>query len=161
MTPVKILVVEDDRVVARDIAQQLVRIGHSVVGTTAVGEEALPLVLETRPDLVLMDYHLDQTSGLDAIEWLRHNLGGHLPAALVTADRSPAVRTLAAMMLREMATSPPAEPGISASISASSLIRLRAIAAISDSSSSILSFFSARLSASLSSIAGSRSTISS
>ncbi|WP_338722318.1 PAS-domain containing protein [Devosia sp. XK-2] len=47
------------------------------------------------PDLVLMDYHLDQTSGLDAIEWLRHNIGGHLPAALVTADRSPAVRTLA------------------------------------------------------------------
>ncbi|HWV20857.1 MAG TPA: PAS-domain containing protein [Devosia sp.] len=47
------------------------------------------------PDMVLMDYHLDQTSGLDAIEWLRHNLGGHLPAALVTADRSPAVRALA------------------------------------------------------------------
>jgi signal transduction histidine kinase/CheY-like chemotaxis protein len=47
------------------------------------------------PDLVLMDYHLDQTSGLDAIEWLRHNVGGHLPAALVTADRSTAVRALA------------------------------------------------------------------
>ncbi|NMA97387.1 MAG: response regulator [Phyllobacteriaceae bacterium] len=47
------------------------------------------------PDLVLMDYHLDQTSGLDAIEWLRHNVGGHLPAALVTADRSQAVRILA------------------------------------------------------------------
>ena len=47
------------------------------------------------PDLVLMDYHLDQTSGLDAVEWLRHNVGGHLPAALVTADRSDAVRALA------------------------------------------------------------------
>ena len=47
------------------------------------------------PDLVLMDYHLDQTSGLDAIEWLRHNVGVQLPAALVTADRSPAVRLLA------------------------------------------------------------------
>jgi CheY-like chemotaxis protein len=47
------------------------------------------------PDLVLMDYHLDQTSGLDAVEWLRHNVGGHLPAALVTADRTAAVRTLA------------------------------------------------------------------
>lgn len=47
------------------------------------------------PDLVLMDYHLDQTSGLDAVEWLRHNVGGHLPAALVTADRSAAVRSLA------------------------------------------------------------------
>ncbi|MEQ1899871.1 MAG: PAS-domain containing protein [Devosia sp.] len=47
------------------------------------------------PDLVLMDYHLGQTSGLDAIEWLRHNVGGHVPAALVTADRSPSVRLLA------------------------------------------------------------------
>ena len=47
------------------------------------------------PDLVLMDYHLDQTSGLDAVEWLRHNVGGHLPAALVTADRTAAVRALA------------------------------------------------------------------
>jgi signal transduction histidine kinase len=47
------------------------------------------------PDLVLMDYHLDQTSGLDAIEWLRHNIGGHLPAILLTADHSPQVRTLA------------------------------------------------------------------
>ena len=42
-----------------------------------------------------MDYHLDQTSGLDAVEWLRHNVGGHLPAALVTADRTAAVRALA------------------------------------------------------------------
>jgi signal transduction histidine kinase len=47
------------------------------------------------PDLVLMDYHLDQTSGLDAIAWLRHTVGGHLPAALVTADRSPQIRALA------------------------------------------------------------------
>lgn len=47
------------------------------------------------PDLVLMDYHLDQTSGLDAIEWLRQNVGGHLPAALLTADHTPQVRALA------------------------------------------------------------------
>ena len=53
------------------------------------------LLVGWMPDLVLMDYHLDQTSGLDAVEWLRHNVGGHLPAALVTADRSPGVRTLA------------------------------------------------------------------
>jgi CheY-like chemotaxis protein len=34
MTSARILVVEDDRVVARDIQQQLGRIGHVVVGTT-------------------------------------------------------------------------------------------------------------------------------
>jgi CheY-like chemotaxis protein len=47
------------------------------------------------PDLVLMDYHLEQTSGLDAIEWLRQNFGGHLQAVLLTADRSAEVRSLA------------------------------------------------------------------
>jgi CheY-like chemotaxis protein len=29
------------------------------------------------------------------VEWLRHNVGGHLPAALVTADRTATVRKLA------------------------------------------------------------------
>jgi signal transduction histidine kinase len=53
------------------------------------------LLVGWMPDLVLMDYHLDQTSGLDAVEWLRHNVGGHLPAALVTADRTATVRKLA------------------------------------------------------------------
>lgn len=44
------------------------------------------------PDIVLMDYHLDQVSGIDAIAWLRQNCGGHLPAVLVTADRSQSVQ---------------------------------------------------------------------
>ncbi|AVX05421.1 putative histidine kinase [Maritalea myrionectae] len=47
------------------------------------------------PEIVLMDYHLDQSSGLDAIQWLRQNVGGHLPAVLITADRSTQVQTLA------------------------------------------------------------------
>lgn len=48
------------------------------------------------PDIVLMDYHLDQSSGLDAIQWLRQTVGGHLPAILITADRSAQVQNLAA-----------------------------------------------------------------
>ncbi|TDQ64110.1 signal transduction histidine kinase [Maritalea mobilis] len=47
------------------------------------------------PDIVLMDYHLDQSSGLDAIQWLRQTVGGHLPAILITADRSAQVQNLA------------------------------------------------------------------
>lgn len=47
------------------------------------------------PEIVLMDYHLDQSSGLDAIQWLRQNVGGHLPAVLITADRSAQVQNLA------------------------------------------------------------------
>jgi len=69
------------------------------------------------PDLVLMDYHLDQTSGLDAVEWLRHNVGGHLPAALVTADRTAAVRALAEERGISVVTKPVKPAALRAAIS--------------------------------------------
>ncbi len=51
---------------ARDIAQQLVRIGHTVVGVTGRGEEAVTLASATRPSIVLMDIRLED--GIDGIE---------------------------------------------------------------------------------------------
>lgn len=50
---------------------------------------------ELEPDAVLADYHLDRETGLDAIEILRSKLGKRFVAALITADRSAAVRKLA------------------------------------------------------------------
>ncbi|HRF07542.1 MAG TPA: PAS domain-containing hybrid sensor histidine kinase/response regulator [Xanthobacteraceae bacterium] len=44
------------------------------------------------PDVILMDYHLDQGNGIDAISALREMLGENFPAALITADRTPQVR---------------------------------------------------------------------
>jgi CheY-like chemotaxis protein len=43
------------------------------------------------PDGLLVDYHLDQGTGLEAIAALRARCG-EVPAILITADRSPAVR---------------------------------------------------------------------
>jgi PAS domain S-box-containing protein len=84
MTPVRILIVEDDRVVARDIQQQLTRIGHAVVGTTAAGEDALPLSLERRPDLVLMDIRLEgEMDGIDAAHQIRQRC--QIPVIFLTA----------------------------------------------------------------------------
>src|SRR5690606_987200 len=45
-----------------------------------------------RPDALLVDYHLDEGTGIEAVLALRAELGEEIPAALVTADRSPAVR---------------------------------------------------------------------
>ncbi|RKT21611.1 PAS domain S-box-containing protein [Paraburkholderia sp. RAU2J] len=84
MTPARILVVEDDRVVARDIAQQMSRAGHTVVGMTARGEDALPLAADTAPDLVLMDVRLEgELDGIDTARLLRENL--NLPVVFLTA----------------------------------------------------------------------------
>jgi len=92
----KVLCVDNERAILEAMEGLLTHWGCDVRTALSLRQIDRERLLEGwYPDLVLMDYHLEQTSGLDAIEWLRHNLGGHLPAALVTADRSPAVRTLA------------------------------------------------------------------
>ncbi len=92
----KILCVDNERAILEAMQGLLTHWGCDVRTALSLKQIDRERLLEGwYPDLVLMDYHLDQTSGLDAIEWLRHNVGGHLPAALVTADRSAAVRTLA------------------------------------------------------------------
>ncbi len=46
-----------------------------------------------KPDALLIDYHLDDSDGIEIIGRLRHRLGADLTAILITADRSPRVRT--------------------------------------------------------------------
>jgi Na+/proline symporter/signal transduction histidine kinase/ActR/RegA family two-component response regulator len=59
------------------------------VAVAAVRTSPLP------PNGLLIDYHLDQGNGIDAIAELRREFGADLPAVLITADRSPAVREAA------------------------------------------------------------------
>jgi Na+/proline symporter/signal transduction histidine kinase len=56
-------------------------------------ETALAVIGESplMPNGLLVDYHLDQGNGIEAITELRHRFGD-LPAILITADRSPTVR---------------------------------------------------------------------
>jgi signal transduction histidine kinase len=57
-TPARILVVEDERIVARDLASALTDLGYSVPATVATGEDAISRARDLRPDLVLMDIRL-------------------------------------------------------------------------------------------------------
>lgn len=61
-----VLIVEDEAIVARDIANKLVRLGYTVAGNTAKGEEAIALVREQHPDVALMDIRL--SGALDGVE---------------------------------------------------------------------------------------------
>jgi CheY-like chemotaxis protein len=71
-------------------------------------EEALAAVRDGRipPEAIVADYHLDQGNGLDAIAALRLALKADIPAVLVTADRSPAVRSLAGSMAVHLLNKP-------------------------------------------------------
>ncbi len=65
----KIMVVEDERIVALDLARQLTDLGYDVVATAYSGEEAVNKLQETHPDLVLMDIVLaGKMDGIKAAE---------------------------------------------------------------------------------------------
>jgi CheY-like chemotaxis protein len=65
----KILIAEDEGIVALDIKGRLERLGYAVPAVVVSGEEALQRVTETHPDLVLMDIRLKGAmDGIDAAE---------------------------------------------------------------------------------------------
>jgi len=67
MTPARVLVVEDERIIALTIRQMLEDRGYSVVGTAASAQSAIRQVKEFSPDIVLMDIHLEgKVDGIEA-----------------------------------------------------------------------------------------------
>jgi PAS domain S-box-containing protein len=64
-----ILIVEDERITAKDLQLQLQQLGYTVPVTVASGGAAIQRVTEVRPDLVLMDIHL--AGAIDGIEAAR------------------------------------------------------------------------------------------
>lgn len=84
MDQARILVVEDEGVVAIDIEEGLKSQGYQVVGVVPTGEEALTEAEQKRPDLVLMDIRLKgEMDGITAATRVRDNL--HTPVVFLTA----------------------------------------------------------------------------
>jgi len=67
--PVKILIVEDEMIIAANISLQLSALGYEVTGIIPRGEEALEHLKQNKPDIVLMDIQLK--GELDGIETVR------------------------------------------------------------------------------------------
>jgi PAS domain S-box-containing protein len=84
MSAARILIVEDDRIVARDIEQQLLRLGYVVTGLTGRGDEALALATSTQADLVLMDIRVQgPVDGIEAARQVRAHC--QIPVVFLTA----------------------------------------------------------------------------
>jgi two-component system, cell cycle sensor histidine kinase and response regulator CckA len=67
-----VMIVEDERLVARDIADSLTRMGYDVTSTVASAQECLESARSRRPDLVLMDIHLEgDVDGITTAQTLR------------------------------------------------------------------------------------------
>ena len=84
MAKARIMVVEDEGVVALQIADTLKGLGYEVPVMVMTGEEAVARLLETEPDLVLMDIHLKGAlNGIEAARRIRQRLD--VPIVYLTA----------------------------------------------------------------------------
>ena len=75
----RILIVEDEQIVAADLEGKLNKIGHQVVGIAASGEEAILMAERIRPELVLMDVRLQgPLDGIEAAGQIRQSTGASI-----------------------------------------------------------------------------------
>jgi DNA-binding NarL/FixJ family response regulator len=68
--PITVVLADDERLIRAALSQALSRSGLDLVGEAANGHEAIELVVDLRPDVVLMDVGLPGVSGISAIEQL-------------------------------------------------------------------------------------------
>jgi two-component system, response regulator PdtaR len=87
--PTRVVIAEDEAIIRLDLKELLEEEGYEVVGETGRGDEALELVRQTEPDLVILDIKMP---GLDGLSAARH----------ITSERLAAVLVLTAFSQRDL-----------------------------------------------------------
>ncbi len=92
METLRILIAEDDPLVAVTLQDQLRELDHDVVAVASDGEEAITLTRETQPDIALLDINMPNRDGISAADAIHQELG--IPIVMLTAysDRSLVLR---------------------------------------------------------------------
>ncbi len=81
----RVLVIEDEAIIAMDIESIVAGLGHHVTGVGRTREGAVALGKKDRPDLILADIQLaDNSSGIDAVNDLLSHFGD-IPVIFITA----------------------------------------------------------------------------
>lgn len=82
--PARILVVEDEAIIAMEVESRLAGMGYEVVGCAASAEQALAIARANKPDLTLMDIHIrGDRDGISVAAELRDQFG--IPCVFLTA----------------------------------------------------------------------------
>lgn len=80
----RVLIVEDEKIIALDLQRRLERFGYVVCDTAAEGEEALEKARLHRPDIILMDIMLSGAmDGIDTAKRIKEEL--NIPVIFLTA----------------------------------------------------------------------------
>ena len=91
MKPLRILVMEDDAVVAAALGELLEMQGHSVCAIVATESDAVAAAVRFRPDMMIVDAQLREGSGIGAVDRIQ---GGRPVAHVFVCGNALRIRTL-------------------------------------------------------------------
>jgi DNA-binding LytR/AlgR family response regulator len=84
MEKLNIFIVEDESIVAKDIQNNLIKLGYNVIGIANNGKDAIEQIRETNPDVVLMDIMIKgDLTGIEVAEQIRKHI--NVPVIFLTA----------------------------------------------------------------------------
>ncbi|MFN1835076.1 response regulator [Balneola sp. MJW-20] len=91
----KVMIVEDDKLLAI-VEERLVKcLGYEVVGVASSGEEAIEKIDSFAPDILIMDVQLDgDMDGIDTVTELR-NRNYNVPVIYISGDQSEEIKNRA------------------------------------------------------------------
>ena len=87
--PTRVVIAEDEAIIRLDLKELLEEEGYEVAGETGRGDEAIELVRQHQPDLVILDIKMP---GMDGLTAARH----------ITSERLAAVLVLTAFSQRDL-----------------------------------------------------------
>lgn len=82
--PPRVLLAEDEPIIAMGLESKLRRLGFDVVGTVGAGDAALELARELMPDVLVLDIKMPGMSGLDVAARMSEE-GRPRPTVIITA----------------------------------------------------------------------------
>lgn len=86
LKPMRVVVAEDEYLLSEDITRTLKKMGHHIVGEAVDGKEAVKIVMEKEPDIVLMDIQMPKMDGLEAARQIQSKKP--TPIVVLTAHES-------------------------------------------------------------------------
>lgn len=81
----KVLIVEDEMIIALLIERMVKNLGHEVVGKVSSGKEAVSVALQENPDIILMDIRLQgQMDGIEAMSIINEKVS--IPVIFISGN---------------------------------------------------------------------------
>lgn len=89
--PQKVLIVEDEMIIALMIEKMIINLGHTVIDKVTTGEAAIEVAGKSSPDIILMDIRLQgELDGIEAMEKIREH--SEVPVIFITGNSDESYR---------------------------------------------------------------------